>query len=499
MTILITVVSMLVAMVGGLLLGLARVSPRPLLRIPAALYVDFMRGTPLLLQLFYIYYGLPAFGIRFEAFQAGALGLSMNYSAYLAEVYRAGIQAIPTGQREAAQSLGMSGMLVMRRIVLPQAVRIVIPPLGNYFIALFKDSALVSVIAVIDLLRAGELMAASTFKYFQIFTLVALIYLGISYPASLLVTWSERVLRIGSHHGRRGGAAPDPSQLRSVNGSLRVQGWAQAYGDGPPNPLAIGRTPVPVSRTTILQVEHANKWFGPLQVLRDVSLSVQHGEVLVVVGPSGSGKSTLLRCINHLEPLSSGSVTVRGTTFGAERRLPDEVLAAVRAEVGMVFQQFNLFPHMTVLENVIEAPMHVRRLPRPQAEARAVALLDKVGLLEKRLAYPGELSGGQQQRVAIARTLAMEPEVVLFDEVTSALDPELTGEVLRVMRQLAREGMTMIVVTHEMGFAREVADRVLFMADGQIIEEAPPGEFFAAPQHQRTRAFLARILSQGAT
>jgi ABC-type polar amino acid transport system ATPase subunit len=250
----------------------------------------------------------------------------------------------------------------------------------------------------------------------------------------------------------------------------------------------------------MIRLDKVNKSFGRLRVLRDVSLTVEKGEVVCIIGPSGAGKSTLLRCINHLEGIDSGTIYLedepvyRYVRNGKVVVDPERRVEALRSEVGMVFQSFNLFPHLTALENVMLAPVHVRNEPREDARRRAEALLAKVGLSDKVDAYPQELSGGQQQRVAIARSLAMQPKALLFDEVTSALDPELIGEVLRVMRQLAAEGMTMIVVTHEMGFARDVADRVLFMADGVVVEEGSPEQIFKAPRHERTRQFLQSIL-----
>ncbi|HET8999038.1 MAG TPA: amino acid ABC transporter ATP-binding protein [bacterium] len=254
----------------------------------------------------------------------------------------------------------------------------------------------------------------------------------------------------------------------------------------------------------MIRLEGICKSFGRLRVLRDVSLEIQKGEVVCLIGPSGAGKSTLLRCINHLEPLDSGTIYIEGIpvyrfTHGGKQVVdPDHKIEALRSEVGMVFQSFNLFPHFTALENVMVAPVHVRGEPRDDVRRRALALMAKVGLSDKVDAYPHELSGGQQQRVAIARALAMQPKAMLFDEVTSALDPELIGEVLRVMRQLAAEGMTMLVVTHEMGFARDVADRVIFMADGIIMEEGTPQQIFSAPRNERTRQFLQSILDRNA-
>ncbi len=240
----------------------------------------------------------------------------------------------------------------------------------------------------------------------------------------------------------------------------------------------------------MITFQRVNKWFGTLHVLCDVDLSVRAGEVVVVCGPSGSGKSTLIRCINKLEPIQQGEIIVDGMSLSD----PATDLTKLRAQVGMVFQQFNLYPHMTALQNITLALVKVRKLSRQEAERMARDLLGKVGMPEKADHYPAELSGGQQQRVAIARALAMQPKIMLFDEPTSALDPEMISEVLDVMVELAKEGMTMIVVTHEMGFARKVAHRIIFMHDGRIVEEGGPEEFFANPKEERTRAFLKKIL-----
>ncbi|ROT31105.1 amino acid ABC transporter ATP-binding protein [Micromonospora sp. HM5-17] len=250
----------------------------------------------------------------------------------------------------------------------------------------------------------------------------------------------------------------------------------------------------------MVRAENVHKSFGHLEVLRGVDLEVRAGEVCCVLGPSGSGKSTFLRCINHLEKINAGRIWVDGELVGYRERggklyeLREKEVVAQRRSIGMVFQRFNLFPHMTALENVIEAPLRVRREPAAVARQRGIELLDRVGLASKLNAYPGQLSGGQQQRVAIARALAMQPKVMLFDEPTSALDPELVGEVLDVMKDLARDGMTMIVVTHEIGFAREVGDSLVFMDGGVVVESGPPREVIANPRHERTQAFLAKVL-----
>ena len=245
-----------------------------------------------------------------------------------------------------------------------------------------------------------------------------------------------------------------------------------------------------VGSETIIEMEDVSKWYGAVRVLTDVTLKVKKGERIVICGPSGSGKSTTIRCINRLEPYQKGRIVVDGIDLGADAKN----VRAVRAEVGMVFQQFNLFPHLTVLENCMLAPMKVRGTPKAEAEANAMKYLTRVRIPEHAKKHPAQLSGGQQQRVAIARALCMTPKIMLFDEPTSALDPEMVKEVLETMIGLADEGMTMLCVTHEMGFARSVADRALCMDRGEIVEQAPPDEFFTAPKHERLRDFLGQIL-----
>ena len=262
---------------------------------------------------------------------------------------------------------------------------------------------------------------------------------------------------------------------------------------------AIGGVPVPTT-DVVVEATDVHKWFGRLHVLKGVSMSIRRQEVVVVIGASGSGKTTFIRCVNHLEKIQSGRIFVNGHLIGyrdvngklVEDR--EKNIARQRQEIGMVFQRFNLFPHKTALENIIEAPIQVRGTPKDEAIEMGRALLTRVGLAVKEQSYPSQLSGGQQQRVAIARALAMKPALMLFDEPTSALDPEMIGEVLEVMKELAREGMTMIVVTHEMGFAKEVADRVVMMDEGVVVEEGTPEHFFTNPTHERTKSFLSKIL-----
>ncbi len=244
-----------------------------------------------------------------------------------------------------------------------------------------------------------------------------------------------------------------------------------------------------MSAPPAIRMTGVNKWYGAFHALRDIDLDVARGEKIVICGPSGSGKSTLIRCVNRLEPHESGQIVVDGVELTDDAKSVE----AVRRDVGMVFQQFNLFPHLTVLENCVLAPTRVRKTPKTEAEAQARRLLERVRIADQAHKYPAELSGGQQQRVAIARALCMAPKIMLFDEPTSALDPEMVGEVLDVMESLARDGMTMLVVTHEMGFARKIADRVIFMDEGRVVEASPPEAFFTEPRSERARAFLKKI------
>jgi glutamate transport system ATP-binding protein len=255
--------------------------------------------------------------------------------------------------------------------------------------------------------------------------------------------------------------------------------------------MRLGRWLTVTTSEPLIVLDKVNKFFGPLQVLQDVDLAIERGEVVVVIGPSGSGKSTLCRAINRLEPINSGTIVFDGQQLPAEGK----ALARLRSEVGMVFQSFNLFAHKTILENVTLGPIKVRKEKPASARADAMKLLERVGIANQAQKHPAQLSGGQQQRAAIARALAMRPKAMLFDEPTSALDPEMVGEVLDVMTSLAKEGMTMVVVTHEMGFARHAANRVVFMSDGQLVEQAPPAEFFANPKTDRAKDFLSKILT----
>ena len=437
LTVLITLASLVVSTVLGLFWAVLRVSGIAVLAGFSAVMINILRGIPIIVQLFYIYFVLPDFGLSLTAVQAAIIGLGIAYSAYQAENFRAGIEAVDRGQVEAALSIGMGWWMTMRRVILPQAVKIALPPYGNIMIMMLKDSSQASTITVAETGPPGQ---------------------------------AHRLLDVQEHQRLHDGGADVPGAEPSADPA------------GAP-PRSEGAPPV-----IVLQDVH--KHYGSLEVIKGVSAEVTKGEVVCIIGPSGSGKSTLLRCINGLEAYDGGEIRVDGQRVDRDKRS----IQAVRTRVSMVFQRFNLFANRTALENVVEGPIHVKREPRAEVEDRARALLARVGLAGKEHARPDALSGGQQQRVAIARALAMRPEAILFDEPTSALDPELVGDVLRVMRGLADEGMTMIVVTHEIGFAREVADRVLFLDGGRLVEQGPAAEILNRPQHPRTQDFLQRVL-----
>ena len=384
-------------------------------------------------------------------FAYGVMALTLVYTAYVTEVYRAGIESVHPSQRMAARSLGLSYMQAMRHVVVPQAVRRVVPPLLNDFVGLQKDTALVTVIGVAEAAQQAQNFS-TTYANFTSYVVAATFFILLTIP---LARFTDHLI-----------AAP------------RAQGAGDRMSE---------------NGEAFVSIQDVSKSFGDLEVLKHVDLSVDLHNVVCLIGASGSGKSTLLRCINVLEQVDEGTIVVDGETVTNGQ----VDVNALRRKIGIVFQAYNLFPHMTVLQNVTLAPRKSRGFSKAQAEARARELLARIGLSDKAAEYPDRLSGGQQQRVAIARALAMEPKLMLLDEITSALDPQLVAEVLELVRELAKSGMTMIIATHEMSFAREVADRVCFLDAGVILEEGPPEQIFSAPAEPRTREFLARVIEAG--
>jgi polar amino acid transport system permease protein len=410
----------------------------------------------------------------------------------------------------------------MRRIVLPQAMRAILPGIGNDTISMLKGTSLASVIFVNELTFRAQQVVAQNFRFFTVFAAAGIIYLALTSVIALVQMLLER--RFNPELERRStaetfrrlfgfGAPPPtvPQPAAVAPAAAPFDGsWASPKADVRPSSISTSLLATPSStlstngeRTPFVVCTDVWKSYGhghtKREVLQGIDLTVNRGEVVTIMGPSGSGKSTLLRCINHLERLDRGEITVDGKYVGYEKSggelRPSRDLARARAEarIGMVFQQFNLFDHFTALENVMEAPVHVYREPQAQVRERAMALLSGVGLVHHAHHLPHRLSGGQQQRVAIARALATSPRLMLFDEPTSALDPELVSDVLAVIRQLAEGGMTMIVVTHEVGFAREVADRIIFMDEGRIVEQGTPADVLDNPKEARTQQFLRLV------
>jgi polar amino acid transport system permease protein len=506
----ITAASMLLGLILGLGLALMRLSRIGVVRAAAGFYIFITRGTPQLLQLVFIFDALPYIGIQLDSFTTALIGFSLNEAAFSAEIIRGGIISVSKTQSVAAASLGMGPSLTLRRIILPQAMRAILPGLTNDTISMLKLTSIASVVFVNELTFRAQQIVGQNFKFFQVFIATGAIYLVLTTAITAVQSLLERRFdlertpapppwqRLLGWRGKSGGTAQPnlPPHVLSTPAAAPDATWLRSL---------IGTTDAALRGRPFVVGHNVQKSYGGREVLSGVDFSVAQGEVVVVLGPSGSGKSTLLRMINHLEAMDWGEITVDGrtvgyrpATHGAPRPVRDLARARAEARIGMVFQHFNLFAHLTAIENITEAPIRVHGVPRAEAEATALRLLEAVGLAQHAHHLPHRLSGGQQQRVAIVRALAIKPKLMLFDEPTSALDPELVGEVLAVMRRLAEAGMTMVVVTHEIRFAREVADRVIFMDGGQVVEQGPPEAVIDAPRHERTRRFL-RLVEQEAT
>ncbi|MGN7736759.1 amino acid ABC transporter permease/ATP-binding protein [Hyphomicrobiales bacterium] len=511
-TLLLTALATVSGSLLGTALALARVSKSPLLASLSFGYIWLLRSIPLIVLLLvlnnlgYLYETI-AIGVPFTdtvwlnypttqlltPFAAAFLGLTLNQSAFFAEIVRGGILAVDQGQHEAAAALGLPRRRQAFRIVLPQAMRSILPTGFNEIIGLAKGTSMVYVLALPELFYTVQVIYRRNLEVIPLLMVATVWYLVIMTGLSIVQHYIERYYSRGAVRN----PVPLPFQAlisrfrRPLTEVARPAEAAAKTGFRDAQVLRSGGT---------VHVHGISKSFGPLKVLDRVELNLPAGSVTAILGPSGSGKSTLLRAINHLERVDDGFIAIDDELVGYSQKgdtlyeLKETEILKRRADIGMVFQNFNLFPHLTVLENLIEAPIHVRGLSRDDAVRLARDLLERVGLSDKISAYPRQLSGGQQQRVAIARALALRPKVLLFDEPTSALDPELVGEVLDVIKELARTGTTLVIVTHETGFAREVADTVVFMEAGRVLEAGPPAQIFADAKHPRTREFLARVL-----
>ncbi|WP_427005256.1 amino acid ABC transporter permease/ATP-binding protein [Pseudarthrobacter sp. H2] len=469
------------ANVAGMVLALMKESRSLVLRSISGAYVWLFRSLPLLVLLVFAYnvpQVLPATqAVLGSSFNAALIALVLSEAAYMAEIHRGGLLSVSADQREAARALGLPYGLVQRLVVIPQAFRIALPSLGNEFVSILKLTSLASAISLNEILLVGQRLYTQNFLVLETLLAVAVFYVLLVTVFDRLRVLLERWLDVNRRRpALKTTTACADEQLERVR-DRRVHAGEK-----------------------LVSTQQVTKSFHGNQVLKGVDVDVHAGEVVVVIGPSGSGKTTLVRTLNHLEPADGGTVEVNGQLVGCRAgtqgrvvALSDREVSMQRRNIGMVFQRFNLFPHKTVLQNVTMAPVKLGLVPAVEAEATALGLLRKVGMEAHADKYPHQLSGGQQQRVAIARALAMNPSVMLFDEPTSALDPELVSEVLRVIAQLANDGMTMVIVTHEMRLARDVADWVVFMEDGQVVTQGPPESVFGPDAGPRVRRFVADV------
>ena len=472
-----------IGMLLGFLLASAKLSTSAWLRVPASIYIWFFRSIPLLVLVVFVY-NLPQLfpstgGVLSVPFYSGLLALVVTEAAYMAEIHRGGLISVLKGQKEAGRALGIGVLGLQRLIVIPQAFRISLPTLINEYITVVKLTSLISVISLTELLTIGQRLYAQNFLVMETLAAVGVYYVLIVTVFGWLLQCLERYLDLSLRK---------PQTLTEEGVATFRQHLA---------PLALATTGgKAVDATPALQLQDIHKRYGHHEVLKGIDLTIGGGQVISIIGPSGSGKTSLIRTINGLETIDKGDIVLFGESFIHANDAPNNALVrkGVR-QIGMVFQNFNLFPHRSILDNVTLAPRY-HGVSKAEAEQRAWRLLDKVGLLAHAAKYPHQLSGGQQQRVAIARALAMEPQIMLFDEPTSALDPELVGEVLKVIAELAREGMTLVIVTHEMDFAMSISDRVLFMEGGNIQLDASPAAIRTQPEGERVRRFMGIEVEQ---
>ncbi|RWP21230.1 MAG: amino acid ABC transporter permease/ATP-binding protein [Mesorhizobium sp.] len=474
-TLILAVASTFFGTLIGIVLAVMGISENRPLKLLARVYTDIFRGLPAIVTILIIGQGFARLGRDLfgpSPYPLGILALSLIAGAYIGEIFRAGIQSVERGQIDATRTLGMTYGQGMRLVVIPQGIRRVLPALVNQFIGNVKDSSLVYFLGLLaserELFRVGQDQAVLTGNLSPLL-LAGVFYLVITVPLTHLVNYIDARMRVGK-------------RISGVQSGLKEV--AELADAGLPG---AAKSPARFKGGSI-EVKNIDMAYGAVQVLHDVSLKVEPGTVTCLIGPSGSGKSTLLRCLNRLVECRAGDILLDGESIYSQT--PDQL----RRRVGMVFQQFNLFPDRSALANITLALRKVKGMPREAAERAALARLHEVGLLERKDHRPANLSGGQQQRVAIARALALEPEIMLFDEVTSALDPELVKGVLNLMADLGRGGMTMVVVTHEMNFARKVANQVVFMDEGRIVEAGRPADLFDNPQSPRLRRFLSEVL-----
>lgn len=451
-------------LLGFLLCMWLRCRKKPLALL-AKVICHLLEGIPSLVVLMIIYFVIFA-SVKIAPVSVGIIAFSLIFAVAVAGILNTGISTIDVGQWEAASALGFGRGTAFMRIIMPQAVRKVLPIYRVEFVSMLKLTSIVGYISIVDLTKAGDIIRSRTYEAFFPLIATAVIYFAISAAAAFFIARVEGLLDV-KRKPRRYPRGVDADAIMEKKG-----GAASDY-----------------EIQELIRVEHLQKDYDNVSPLRDVNTVIRRGEVITVIGPSGTGKSTFLRCLNRLETPTSGRVTILDEDLNKK----ETDLCKIRRQMGMVFQNFNLFPHLSVIENIMLAPTLLKEETKQSAFNYGMYLLKTVGMAERALAYPDELSGGQKQRVAIARALAMHPQIVLFDEPTSALDPTMVGEVLTVIRRLAKEGLTMLIVTHEMKFARDVSTRIFYMDEGEIYEEGTPKEIFENPKREKTRTFVKRL------
>lgn len=478
--------SILVWLIGillGFVLAFAKQSSFKPLAWMSGTYIWFFRSLPLLVLLVFVYnlpQIFPASSVVLASpFLAGLIAMTLSEAAYIAEIHRGGLTSITKGQIEAGKALGMKSLGIQRLIVIPQAFRVALPSLANEYVSIVKLTSLVSVISLTEILLVGQRLYTQNFLVLETMLAVAFYYVLIVTVFGWLIQWFEHKIDVTNRK---------PGLLNELDPLNKLPNISNAA-------ISVRKIIVPERQGEFaLEAINIHKAYGDHEVLKGIDLKVRWGEVISIIGPSGSGKTTFIRTLNGLESLNRGTINLLGQPF-----LKDDVLTEDSPEyknqivrVGMVFQSFNLFPHKTILENVMLAPNYHKMGSTLENKVTALAMLDKVGMKQHAYKYPHQLSGGQQQRVAIARALAMKPSIILFDEPTSALDPELVNEVLKVIEELAQEGLTMIIVTHEMNFAFKVSDRVMFMENGHVVAEDTP-EVLLNSSNERLKQFMHKV------
>ena len=462
-----SVLSWIIASAIGFILAQAKLSDKTVISLAASGYIWFFRSLPLLVLLIFVSCLPQIFPstrtVLSSAFITGLISLVLSEAAYMAEIHRGGLISVPPGQSEAAKSLGLKFFGLQRLIIVPQALKISMPTLANEFVTIVKLTSLVSVVSLAEILVVGQRLYTQNFLVLETMAAVAFYYIMIVTVFSSALQWIEKRSDV-RFKAEKIGTINDEEIQKRIGQNLKFPDLSEQNDDA----LA-------------LDAQNLSKAYGSQQVLTDISLKVKNGEVISIIGPSGSGKTTFIRLLNGLEKANQGEIFLHGKKFIHAEQKPSGHSTfwqnrSMIVDIGMVFQSFNLFHHLTVLDNVLLAALYHKRGTRAELTPYAYAYLDKVGMAHHALKYPHQLSGGQQQRVAIARTMMMQPSIILFDEPTSALDPEMVGEVLDVIKNLAQAGTTLVIVTHEMRFAFDISDRIVFMESGSIICDSTPEE-----------------------